>query len=92
LFALAIDIHPLISSIQAKFLNLKHVYVHAWFLDDGTVVGAATEVALVLEAVVSEGPDFGIFLNPSKTKFSFSVVADRGPSARLVPPSWGGCL
>jgi Reverse transcriptase (RNA-dependent DNA polymerase) len=62
LFALAI--YPFLLSLQAKFLNLKH----AWFLDDGTVVGAATEVAQVLEVVVSEGPDNGIFLNPSKTK------------------------
>jgi Reverse transcriptase (RNA-dependent DNA polymerase) len=60
----ALAIHPFISSIQAKFLNLKD----AWFLDDGTIVGAAAEVAQVLEAVVSEGPDYGIVLNPSKTK------------------------
>jgi hypothetical protein len=52
---------------KRAFLNLNH----AWSLDDGTdgtVVGALTEVALVLDAVVTEGPDTGIFLDPSKTK------------------------
>jgi Reverse transcriptase (RNA-dependent DNA polymerase) len=74
LFVLAI--HPFTSSIQAKFLNLKH----AWFLDDGTVVSAATEAAQVLEAVVSEGPDYGIVLNPSKSKVWWPTVDPR--------PSW----
>lgn len=45
------------------FFNLKH----AWFLDDGSVVGEATELAQALDVVVRTGP-YGMFLNPTNTK------------------------
>jgi hypothetical protein len=44
----------------------------------------ATEVAQVLETVVSEGPEYGDFLNPSKTKvwWATGILGQRGASPR----------
>jgi hypothetical protein len=53
LLLFAIAIHPLIASLGARFSN----QLHAWFLDDGSVVGEADGVMGVLSAVIRAGPD-----------------------------------
>src|ERR1043165_7352506 len=40
---------------------------HAWYLDDGTIIGAATEVAKALDIIRLEGPSLGLQLNIKKT-------------------------
>jgi hypothetical protein len=49
--------------------------LHAWFLDDGSVVGEADNFIGVLSAVIREGPGFGLVLNTSKTKVWWPRVA-----------------
>ncbi|XP_022032741.1 uncharacterized protein LOC110933848 [Helianthus annuus] len=62
LFALAL--HPLILRVQ-EHCNLPF---HAWYLDDGTIIGNAMEVAKALEIINTEGPSLGLHLNIKKTE------------------------
>ena len=57
LFALAL--HPMVLRVQEN-CNLPF---HAWYLDDGTIIGDATEVANALNIIRSEGPSPGLQLN-----------------------------
>jgi hypothetical protein len=84
LFELATQ--PFISSVQARFANLKH----AWLLDDGTVVGAATEAALVAFFNLKFTKIcFWRGLSPSKRKLWWPSV-DPLPAGRL-PAGVGVC-
>jgi Reverse transcriptase (RNA-dependent DNA polymerase) len=69
LFALCI--HPLITSLHTRFNNL----LNAWFLDDGSVMGKTEEVKQLLQAVVEEGPAYGLVMNPRKTKIWWPQVS-----------------
>ena len=62
LFALAL--HPLVLQVQE---NCKLPF-HAWYLDDGTIMGDTTEVAKALDIIRSEGPSLGLKLNIKKTE------------------------
>ncbi|KAJ0599143.1 putative reverse transcriptase domain, exostosin [Helianthus annuus] len=62
LFALAL--HPLVLQVQE---NCKLPF-HAWYLDDGTVIGDAVQVAKALDIISSEGPALGLRLNIRKTE------------------------
>ncbi|KAK1411384.1 hypothetical protein QVD17_37932 [Tagetes erecta] len=62
LFALVL--HPLILSIQGAC----SLPFHAWYLDDGTIIGKAEEVARALDIIRSEGPSLGLRLNIRKTE------------------------
>ncbi|GJT54578.1 hypothetical protein Tco_0989632, partial [Tanacetum coccineum] len=42
--------------------------LHAWYLDDGTVIGDSEEVARVLDIIKVSGPGLGLELNIKKTK------------------------
>jgi len=41
---------------------------HAWYLDDGTIIGDAKEVAKALDVIIAEGPRLGFQLNIKKTE------------------------
>jgi hypothetical protein len=62
LFALVL--HPLIHMIRD---NCK-LLLHAWYLDDGTVVGDSREVAKALDIIRERGPGLGLDLNIRKTE------------------------
>ncbi|KAJ0694995.1 putative reverse transcriptase domain, exostosin [Helianthus annuus] len=62
LFALAL--HPLVLQVQE---NCKLPF-HAWYLDDGTIIGDAVQVAKALDIIGSEGPALGLRLNIRKTE------------------------
>ena len=62
LFALVL--HPLVHKIRD---NCK-LLLHAWYLDDGTVIGDAEEVARVLDIIRANGPGLGLELNIKKTE------------------------
>lgn len=61
LFSLAL--HPLVVKIAAEYT----LYLHAWYLDDGTIVGDTLEVSKALKIIQSEGPTRGLHLNIKKT-------------------------
>jgi hypothetical protein len=62
LFALVL--HPLIHKIRD---NCK-LLLHAWYLDDGTVVGDTREVAKALDIIRETCPGLGLDLNIRKTE------------------------
>nr|GEX92376.1 putative reverse transcriptase domain-containing protein [Tanacetum cinerariifolium]GEZ66159.1 putative reverse transcriptase domain-containing protein [Tanacetum cinerariifolium] len=41
---------------------------HAWYLDDGTIIGDAKEVAKAINIIRAEGPRLGLELNIKKTE------------------------
>ncbi|KAI3778249.1 hypothetical protein L2E82_07407 [Cichorium intybus] len=62
LFALVL--HPLVHKIRD---NCK-LLLHAWYLDDGTIIGDSDEVARVLNIIQEDGPGLGLELNIKKTE------------------------
>ncbi|XP_022040435.1 uncharacterized protein LOC110942984 [Helianthus annuus] len=62
LFALVL--HPLIHQIR----DTCKLLFHAWYLDDGTIIGDAKEVAKALEIIRTKGPCLGLQLNVKKTE------------------------
>jgi hypothetical protein len=61
LFALVL--HPFIHHIKDSCKLL----LHAWYLDDGTLVGNSEEVAKALDIIRVFGPELGLELNIRKT-------------------------
>ncbi|GJX74848.1 putative reverse transcriptase domain-containing protein [Tanacetum coccineum] len=62
LFALVL--HPLVHKIRDSCKLL----LHAWYLDDGTVIGDSEEVARVLDIIKVSGPGLSLELNIKKTE------------------------
>ncbi|GKA16517.1 putative reverse transcriptase domain-containing protein, partial [Tanacetum coccineum] len=62
LFALVL--HPLIRKIKDSF----SLSLHAWYLDDGTIIGDTLVVGKVLELIMEDGPRCGLHLNVDKTE------------------------
>ncbi|KAK9048234.1 hypothetical protein SSX86_016863 [Deinandra increscens subsp. villosa] len=62
LFALVL--HPLVHRIR----DSCKLPFHAWYLDDGTIIGDAMEVAKALDIIRAEGPALGLVLNIKKTE------------------------
>ncbi|GJS12033.1 putative reverse transcriptase domain-containing protein [Tanacetum coccineum] len=64
LFALVL--HPLIHKIRDR--DSCKLLLHAWYLDDGTVIGDSEEVSRVLDILTVSGPGLGLELNIKKTE------------------------
>ncbi|GKF64373.1 putative reverse transcriptase domain-containing protein, partial [Tanacetum coccineum] len=62
LFALVL--HPLIHRIR----DCCQLLFHAWYLDDGTIIGDTIEVAKAIDIIRAEGPRLGLELNIKKTE------------------------
>lgn len=62
LFALVL--HPLVHRIR----DCCQLLFHAWYLDDGTIIGDTKEVAKALDIIRAEGPRLGLVLNIKKTE------------------------
>ena len=62
LFALVL--HPLLCRIRDTF----DLCLHAWYLDDGTIIGDTLVVGKVLELILAEGPLSGLQVNVEKTE------------------------
>ncbi|GKA84737.1 hypothetical protein Tco_0806391 [Tanacetum coccineum] len=55
-------LHPLICKIRDSF----RLSLHAWYLDDGTIVGDTVVAGKVLELIMEDGPGCGLHLNVDK--------------------------
>lgn len=66
----ALILHPLVNKIAAKCT----LDLHAWYLDDGTIVGDTMEVAKALQIIQADGPAIGLHLNVSKTEILWPTV------------------
>ncbi|GJS86280.1 hypothetical protein Tco_0752821 [Tanacetum coccineum] len=60
----ALILHLLLHKIK----DICKLLLHAWYLDDGTVIGDSEEVAKVLDIIKAAGPGLGLELNIKKTK------------------------
>ncbi|GKB82154.1 hypothetical protein Tco_0949049, partial [Tanacetum coccineum] len=81
LFALVL--HPLICKIKDSF----SLSLHAWYLDDGTIVGDTLVVGKVLELIMEDGPRRGLHLNVDKTKVFWPREDPRSRLVGVFPPS-----
>lgn len=66
----ALTLHPLVKSIASRC----KLDLHAWYLDDGTIIGDTLEVAKALSIIESEGPCRGLHLNIKKTEVFWPSV------------------
>ncbi|GJU18614.1 putative reverse transcriptase domain-containing protein [Tanacetum coccineum] len=57
-------LHPLIHKIR----DSSKLLLHAWYLDDGTIIGDSEEVSRVLDIIKVSGPGLGLELNIKKTE------------------------
>ncbi|GKD13603.1 hypothetical protein Tco_1198010 [Tanacetum coccineum] len=73
----ALVLHPLICKIKDSF----SLSLHAWYLDDGTIIGDTLVVGKVLELIMEDGPRRGLHLNVNKTKVFWPK---EDPRSRLV--------
>ncbi|GJV93972.1 putative reverse transcriptase domain-containing protein, partial [Tanacetum coccineum] len=81
LFSLVL--HPLICKIRDSF----SLSLHAWYLDDGTIVGDTVVVGKVLELIIEDGPGCGLHLNIDKTKVLWPKEDPRCRLAGIFPPN-----
>ena len=76
LFSLVL--HPIVTTIEERVPGLA---AHAWYLDDGTVVGTAEELQEVVDILVEEGPARGLILSTSNTAPSHPKTTVWSPTA-----------
>ncbi len=59
---------------------------HRWYADDCTLIGRSDELLKAIDIAKREGPEYGIFLNPVKTKvFWPNIDATKFPFASVFP-------
>ncbi|GJZ43416.1 hypothetical protein Tco_0590671 [Tanacetum coccineum] len=61
--------------------------LHAWYLDDGTIVGDTMVVGKVLELIMEDGPGCGMHLNVDKTEVFWPKEDPRSRIAGIFPPN-----
>ncbi|GJV80376.1 putative reverse transcriptase domain-containing protein [Tanacetum coccineum] len=81
LFSLVL--HPLICKIKDSFSPS----LHAWYLDDGTIVGDTLVVGNVLEVIMEDGPGCGLHLNVDKTEVFWLKEDPRSRLVGIFPPN-----
>ncbi|GJV44339.1 ankyrin repeat-containing protein ITN1-like protein [Tanacetum coccineum] len=81
LFALVL--HPLIRKIKDSF----SLSLHAWYLDDGTIIGDTLVVGKVLELIMEDGPRCGLHLNVDKTEVFWPKEDPRSRLVGVFPPT-----
>ncbi|GKB04677.1 putative reverse transcriptase domain-containing protein [Tanacetum coccineum] len=81
LFSLVL--HPLICKIRDSF----NLCLHAWYLDDGTIVGDTLVVGKVLELITEDGPRCGLHLNIDKTELFWPKEDPRSRLEGVFPPN-----
>ncbi|GJZ62446.1 putative reverse transcriptase domain-containing protein [Tanacetum coccineum] len=82
LFALVL--HPLVHRIR----DCCQLLFHAWYLDDGTIIGDTKEVAKAIDIIRAEGPRLGLELNIKKTKVFWPSCNGVKVKEGLFPPRY----
>ncbi|GJZ35077.1 putative reverse transcriptase domain-containing protein, partial [Tanacetum coccineum] len=62
------EVHPCFPAISRWIRDIFSISLHAWYLEDGTIVGDTLVVGKVLELIMEDGPGCGLHLNVDKTK------------------------
>ncbi|GKE02671.1 hypothetical protein Tco_1390654 [Tanacetum coccineum] len=81
-------LHPLICKIKDSF----SLSLHAWYLDDGTIIGDTLVVGKVLELIMEDGPHRGLHLSVDKTKVFWLNEDPRSKLMGVFPPTIVGPL
>ncbi|GJZ67283.1 reverse transcriptase domain-containing protein [Tanacetum coccineum] len=76
-------LHPLICKIRDSF----SLSLHAWYLDDGTIIGDTVIVGKILELIMEDGPRCGLQLNVDKTKVFWPKEDPRSRLTGIFPPN-----
>ncbi|GJT33248.1 hypothetical protein Tco_0923667 [Tanacetum coccineum] len=63
------------------------LFFHAWYLDNGTIIGDSLVVGKVLELILEDGPRIGLRVNVDKTKKFWPKKDARSRLAGVFPPS-----
>ncbi|GKA04933.1 hypothetical protein Tco_0684053 [Tanacetum coccineum] len=61
--------------------------LHAWYLDDGTIIGDTLVVGKVLELIMEDGPRRGLHLNVNKTEVFWPKEDPRSRLVGVLPPT-----
>ena len=77
----AITLQPIVERIKAEVPGL---ILNSWYLDDGTLMGSAEDLAKALNIIESDGPAVGLVLNRSKSLLY--IPQDDVVSASPLPP------
>ena len=77
----AITLQPIVERIKAEVPGL---ILNSWYLDDGTLMGSAEDLAKALNIIESDGPAVGLVLNRSKSLLY--IPQDDVASASPLPP------
>ena len=77
----AITLQPIVERIKAEVPGL---ILNSWYLDDGTLMGSAEDLAKALNIIESDGPAVGLVLNRSKSLLYIPQVDVA--SASPLPP------
>ena len=84
----ALALHPIAEKIKVEVPGLL---VNAWYLDDGTLCGPASDVAAALTIIEEEEPKHGLYLNRSKCLIHTTHLVDIShPSLCAIPLISGG--
>ncbi|GJV06647.1 hypothetical protein Tco_1344303 [Tanacetum coccineum] len=67
--------------------TLLAFFLHAWYLDDDTIVGDTVIVRKVLKLIMEDGSGCGLHLNVDKTKVFWSKEDPRSRLAGSFPPN-----
>lgn len=81
----ALTLHPLVKNIASRC----KLDLHAWYLDDGTIVGDTLEIAKALRIIESEGPSRGLHLNIKKTEVFWTSPDPMSAVEDVFPPDIG---
>nr|GEW76143.1 hypothetical protein [Tanacetum cinerariifolium] len=73
-------LHPLICKIKDSFT----LFLQAWYLDDGSIVGDTLVVGKILELIMEDDPWYGLHLNVNKLKFFSQRKIHEVGSQRIV--------
>ncbi|GKE18867.1 hypothetical protein Tco_1426444 [Tanacetum coccineum] len=67
--------------------HARGLFLQAWYLDDGTIVGDTLVVGKVLELIVEDGPRCGLHLNVDKTEIFWPKEDPRSRVEGVFPPN-----
>ncbi|GJS27562.1 putative reverse transcriptase domain-containing protein [Tanacetum coccineum] len=84
LFALVL--HPLVHQIR----DCCQLLFHAWYLNDGTIIGDVNEVAKAIDIIKAKGPRLGLELNIKKTEVFLAIMQWGEGEEWVVSPRLAG--
>ena len=85
----ALTLQPIIEKIKEDVPNLL---INAWYLDDGTLCGSASDLCAALAIIEEDGPARGLHLNRAKSLLHIPVSdpLNHNPLPADIPSTRGG--